>query len=278
MSSDMTLESEHDSGQPPEFFLFLADLIQLYALNDNPSILMVTSSYGERASISIADSRVIHAQFGDLTGTDALHQILRWEKGELSRRTIRRSSVISIQDDLSTTLMRAYEHVIAHGVLSPDLDRPPDTLSLASSLEEMTSTILSDEVRQTLTGSTDYKHYFRLVWGENLRNELKSIDGFVSFQLLDVQGNSHLRSTLAENSATLAEHMFTALRESGVIEERLELYLTLAASYHAFLRLPLGDHILYAVFELDETTPAMVQFKLKQIIENLPHPQPKSST
>lgn len=55
----------------------------------------------------------------------------------------------------------------------------------------------------------------------------------------------------------------------------MELYLSLAASYHAFLLLPLGGHILHVVCDREAITPAMVKYELKQVIEKLPDPQRK---
>lgn len=267
-ASSNTPENE---GEPPAFFVFLADLIQLYALNDDPSVLMITSTCGARGTIALAEGTVIHAQCGTLTGEEAFNAILRWEGGEMSRRVIRRSTTTTISIELSTLLMNAYDEVMQHGVLVND---GPPLADDAASLEEHTlGHVLEhpgESVRQTLSGNTDFRHYFRLVWGENLRSELKSMEGFVSFELMDIHGKSEMRSTLVEASSSLAENMFRALKDSDAIDAHMELYLSLAASYHAFLRLPLGNHILYVVFDRDVITPAMVQFKLKQIIEKLP--------
>lgn len=270
MSADASSQPADASSKLSEFFVFLAELIQLYAFNENPSILMLTSSSGERGSIAIADGRVTHAQVGPMIGVEALHHILCWKKGELTQRTIDRASITSITTDLATTLMNAYDYMLVY-------DGHADDLEAQSHLKLTSSTFDSRDaewVNKTPTKSNDtHQHFFQLVRDESLRNEIRAIEGFVSLQLLDLDGQCQLNSALVEiPTMPLARHMFDALEKSNALDEHLELYLTLSASYHTFLRLPAGEHILYTVFTLEETSPAMVQFQLKQIIEKLAHP------
>lgn len=259
----------------PDFFSFIADFIQLYALNDDPSMLMMKSGWGERGVIAIADGRVIHAVAGPSEGEDALYRIMRWQRGEISRRVVKRSVHSTIDTDLSTLLMNAYDEVMKKGALSSDGDDdlPTENISLENTLSEISELVPHIDVRQTLTGhDAAYQQYLRLVWGETLRKELKSIDGLVSYQVIDIDLDSRsLHSTTVDARAqSLASDLILAMKNNEVPQDQLELYLSYGDRYHVMVSLPVKNHTLHALFSRKHTTPAMIQFKIKQAIEKLP--------
>ena len=292
----MTQSTQDEDGgaiaQLPEFFTILADFLQLYALNDDPSILMLQSPRGERGLIGLADGKVIHAEVGNLVGEEAFQHIMCWPRGELSRRIIRRANIETIDEELSFLLMTAYDAAMAQQALEPD----SEALLATTGLEDRT--LVSDmsavmhgqtsfaaipvndreSLRTTLTeGNASYRHYMRLVWGETLRSGLQEIEGLVSYQVVDIHTeNRSLFSTgLDHRARSLSDLLIPALKQANVLDEKIELYLSHGESYHAMVTLPTGNHLIHALFSREETTPAMLQFKLKQVLDKLPQPSSK---
>lgn len=287
--TDTPRDEDAIPGQLPEFFTILADFVQLYALNDDPSILMLQSPRGERGVIGLADGRVIHAELGDMAGEEAFFHIMCWPRGELSRRIIRRPNFETIDQELSSLLMSAYEAAMhrlendSEEILPQgELEGRTDAMA-PSGLHGQTkhaSLEMSDyeSLRTTLgEGNASYKNYMRLVWGETLRNGLKQIEGLVSYQVLDIHTeNRSLFSTgLDQRTRALSDLLIPALKQASMLEEKIELYLSHGESYHAMVTLPTGNHLIHALFSRRESTPAMLQFKLKQVLDKLPQPNAK---
>ena len=265
--------SEHEVSS---FFIFLTDLIQLYVLNDDPCILMIDAAHDPRLKgvVAIADYHISHASCGELEGVEALFELLRWPGGQVTRRVVGRAPQTTIERDLSTLLMDAYEHVMNHGtVLSEASQRftaEIPTLPLPSDLAEETGALShAPPTEEYQKGALQL--YRRVLWGETLRREIQEVPGLISFQLFDIHGEPQLHAASVEpGHVQVAERLIGALRDGAMIDAQpLELYLNLEHLYHAIVRLPMGSYLLHGVFDVEEIMPGMIQFKIREIIETL---------
>lgn len=244
-------------GQPHQFFLFLTETIQLFALNDHRTLLTITTSGADNGMILLEKGRIIHAQTDHLEGELALFTILRWEQGEINQHKTEDPYPQTIHSELSMVLLNSYDYVMAHGSIAPT-PRP--------TLEEPTSSM--NGAQKT---SQDLKsiEYFRLIWKETLQNEMVTMDGFISFQIMTENPDDPNIIYPEDSADPLATNIYQALAQSDLQNEHVELHLNLATTYQMFLQMPDKRHLLHVVFDRQQITPAMLQFTIKQLISKL---------
>ena len=109
----------------------------------------------------------------------------------------------------------------------------------------------------------------KLQWGERLREELKQVEGLVSYNVLAMDQSEALRRTLNpahEPHAELAEALIHAMSLQAKHGEPFNLMLTKATHHHILIGFAQTQLVLHGVFERAKIQLAMAHWKLSQFL------------
>lgn len=271
---DMTsIPHADDSSELPQFFSFLADLVQLYALNDQPSVLVLAGPGGSKGIVGIGEGRVLHAQCGERSGEEAFFHIMRWPSGQLKRRLLDRPAHTSISSGLSQLLLDAFFAFEEHGPLESEEPLDEELLHATQEIEiepnQATELVTEERAAPPEHHGAALRHG-RLLWGERLRKNLKGIKEVVSYDLIGADGEVPLRDTLVDEAdgSQLAHELLDVLGRAHLLQSGVELMLTLPEQIHLLVQLPQDSYALHVVFDRAKVTLAMAHFKLTQAISS----------
>lgn len=305
MSHQLAMKHE-DEPLSLEFFTFLTELIQLYTLSRKPRVFELRGPKRATATICLAENSIQHAEVGDLEGEEAFFEIATWGHGEIvkQRETLSEKRSIDPDRQLSNILMDAYWHAEEAAVqranhpkalLAPENDdearnadsafQRADTQPGIAMIEDslLASQLIEeiglgedtlDPTDDSLSAIEEFQMVWRkrLAWGERIGNELADLDGLVVYHIFDRQGTP--LNTSDDDDATddianrqLPAQMIRALEALSVLEDHIELTLTLPKYHHIIMSIASAPNfLLHALFERENVTLAMAHWNLSKIL------------
>lgn len=112
----------------------LPDLIQIYTVSLADGALAIRSG-GRRGTIWFEHGEIVHAECGDVTGEEAVYQLLRWQNGQFSLDPEGRAAVRSITVPWQNVLMEGCRRLDEDGAAVLPLRAANALRELAESLE-----------------------------------------------------------------------------------------------------------------------------------------------
>lgn len=259
-------DADQTNAQTPSFFSFLTELLQLYALRERPTQMLLLNNQHQPAMIWLDQGRVVNAKFKGVEGKEAFFEILRWPKGHIQKLAETTATEANITENLSQLLLDAYWEVMDRGVELGDevsmttLDGS-QTLAEIALLEQQRKANEHQQLKQLDQG--------KLKWGERLREEIKQVDGLISYNVLAMDQSEALRRTLTPSHqphADLAEALIQAMSLQAKPGEPFNLMLTVAEHHHILIGFPQTQIVLHGVFERAKIQLAMAHWKLSQFL------------
>lgn len=259
-------ELEQTDAQTPSFFSFLTELLQLYALRERPTQMLLLNTQHQPAMIWLDQGRVINAKFRGVEGKEAFFEILRWPKGHIQKLAEATSTETKITENLSQLLLDAYWEVMDRGVELGD-DISMTTLDGSKTLAEIA--LLEQQRQAAERQQLQQLDQAKLKWGERLREEIKQIEGLISYNVLTMDRGEALRRTNTaehEPHAQLAEALIEAVALQSKPGEPFNLMLTVAEHHHILIGFSQTQIVLHGVFERSKIQLAMAHWKLSQFL------------
>lgn len=244
--------------KPPDFFIVFSDLLQLYALHEEPNAILVQGPGGCTGRIELEHGGVVHAALDELEGQEAFFRMMRWPRGKLVKRTFTEPTRRTITSRLSELLMDAYWKLDEQGALA---DEGPAARGGAEviSLEEPTERPEDEDLQR------------RLLWGERLAQELIGVEQLVSYNVLNQRGDILVQNGLGGShvdSSNVSSIFLGSITEIEALEDDFELMLSLPEHHHVML----GIHgrlsgMFHCVFDSEQISLAMAHWKTRQFAQ-----------
>lgn len=263
----MLTEASHgeSSDQTPEFFAFITEFIQLYALKDKPTQMLLLSHKHEPAMIWLHQGKVLNAKYMGQEGREAFFEILRWPRGHIQKVVETQATEQKIEGSLSQLLLDAYWEIMERGVLIEE-EASFATLDGSKTLEEIAR--LEQERIEAEKERLHKLDKSKLQWGETLREGIQSIDGLVSYNVLTTDGSEALRRTITEAHepyAELAQAIIGAINDTANTPG-FSLMLTIKDCHHVLIGFEQTKIVLHGVFDRHKIQLAMAHWKLSQLL------------